>query len=214
MLVLCLPLTALYAQNTKPLYQLPEKSAAAVDVTPDSEIFLVGSDSGLFKVTSNNNVFPLWTEARVDQIAKVTVSDENGKPKDAWYLRTQKGIFYTSDLKNFEEKDNGLPFLTIKKYDGKTPTLVKQIQELKDFCVNPLNSREMVTATKDSVYYSNDGGDNWISLGSMSKTTPGVKAVAVATMQGESVVFMTHPIFGLSYIYPNKAKAMWTDVEE
>ena len=38
----------------------------------------------------------------------------------------------------------------------------------------------MVTATKDSVYYSKDGGENWTSLGSMSKTTPGVKAVAVA----------------------------------
>ena len=73
---------------------------------------------------------------------------------------------------------------------------------------------EMVTATKDAVYYSADAGDTWTSLGSMSKTTPGVKAVAVATIEGESVVFMSHPIFGLSYIFPQKKNAMWNDVEE
>ena len=33
-------------------------------------------------------------------------------------------------------------------------------------------------------------------------------------MDGETVVFMTHPIFGLSYIMPDKPKAMWNDVEE
>ena len=126
----------LYAQNTKPLYQLPEKTAAAAEVTADQDIFLVGSDNGLFRVTSSNNVIPLWTQARVDQITRVTVPASNGQPQDAWYIRTQKGLFYTTDFKNFTEKDNGLPFLTIKKYDGKTPRLEKQIQELKDFCVN------------------------------------------------------------------------------
>ena len=214
MLILGISLQFAYAQNSKPLYQLPGKTTPASDQMADSEVFLVGSDNGLFKVTSSNIVIPLWTEARVDQLVRVTVPGENGQPRDGWYMRTQKGIFYTTDFKTFTEKDNGLPFLTIKKYDGKTPSLEKQIQELKDFCVNPLNSREIVTATKDSVYYSKDGGENWTSLGSMSKTTPGVKAVAVATLGGESVVFMTHPIFGLSYIFPDKPKAMWNDVED
>ena len=87
------------------------------------------------------------------------------------------------------------------------------IQELKDLCVNPLNHKEMVTATKDSVFISKDAGCTWNNLGSMSNTTPGVKAVAVATIQGETVVFMSHPIFGLSYIFPDKQKATWNDVD-
>ncbi len=204
----------LYAQNTKPLYQLPEKTSAAAEVTAEQDIFLVGSDNGLFRVTSSNNVIPLWTQARVDQITRVTVPSSNGQPQDGWYLRTQKGLYYTTDFKNFTEKDNGLPFLTIKKYDGKTPRLEQQIQELKDFCVNPLNSREMVTATKDSVYYSTDGGNKWTSLGSMSKNTAGIKAVAVATINGESVVLMAHSIYGLSYIFPNEPKPTWNDVTD
>ena len=214
MLILGISMQFAFAQNSKPLYQLPAKTIPAADQLADSEVFLVGSDNGLFKVTSSNIVIPLWTEARVDQLVRVTVPGEYGQPKDGWYMRTQKGIFYTTDLKTFTEKDSGLPFLTIKKFDGVTPRLEEQIQELKDLCVNPLNSKELVTATKDSVYYSKDGGESWVSLGSMSKTTPGVKAVAVATLGGESVVFMTHPIFGLSYIYPDKPKAMWNDVED
>ena len=218
MFVLCMPVCMLYAQNTKPLYQLPGKTPASTDYQVENDVFLVGSDSGLFKVTSTNNVIPLWTGGRVDQIVKVSLPEFIGNAiagtKDAWFFRTQKGIFYSEDLKTFTEKDNGLAFLTVKKYDGKKATLVQQIQELKDFCVNPINNMEMVTATKDAVYYSADAGETWISLGSMSKTTPGVKAVAVATIDGESVVFMSHPIFGLSYIFPQKKNAMWNDVED
>ena len=217
-LLFCVPAQQAYAQNTKPLYQLPGKITASAESSSEADVFLVGSDSGLFKVTSSNNIIPLWTEARVDQIARVNLPEYIGNSiagtKEGWFFRTQKGLFYSEDLKTFVEKDNGLPFLTIKKYDGKQTTLVKQIQELKDFCVNPLNNSQMVTATKDSVYYSSDGGESWKALGSMSKTTAGVKAVAVATMEGETVVFMTHPIFGLSYILPDKPKAMWNDVEE
>ena len=217
-LLFCVPAQQVYAQNTKPLYQLPGKITASAESTSETEVFIVGSDSGLFKVTSSNNVIPLWTEARVDQITRVSLPEYIGNSiagyKDGWFFRTQKGLFFSDDLKTFVEKDNGLPFLTIKKYNGKETSLVQQIQELKDFCVNPLNNSQMVTATKDAVYYSNDGGENWTSLGSMSKTTAGVKAVAVATMDGETVVFMTHPIFGLSYIMPDKPKAMWNDVEE
>ena len=217
MLLLCLPLQIIYAQNTKPLYQLPGKITASAESGSETDVFLVGSDSGLFKVTSSNNVIPLWTEGRVDQIVRVSLPEFVGHSiegsKDGWFFRTQKGLFFTEDLKTFEERDNGLPFLTIKKYDGKKASLTLQIQELKDFAVNPLNNKEMVTATKDNVYYSSDAGKNWTSLGSMSTKSPGIKAVAVATIQGETVVFMSHSIFGLSYIQPQKKKSNWNDIE-
>ena len=207
-----LTVSSLFAQEVKPLYQLPAKvSPLATDSETDADIFLVGSDEGLFKVTSRNTAFPLWKEGRVDQLiqARLPVSndiDEKYVYENCWIMRTSKGIFFTSDLKKFEERDNGLPFLTIKKYENKSSRLEKQIQELKDLNVNPLNNEEMVTATKDSVFYSKDGGLSWKSIGSTSRNTPGVKACAVATIDGETVVFMAHPIFGLSYIFPNREK--------
>lgn len=203
------------AQEVKPLYRLPEKNAASVeDIESGTDVFLVGSDEGLFRVTDRNTAIPLWTGARVDQIVQVELPDASGVLKSGWLIRSSKGIFYTKDLKDFEERNEGLTFLTIKKYRNKNKKLEKQIQSLKDLCVNPINNREMVTATKDYVFYSNNGGLSWKNLKSMSLRTPGIKAVAVATIQGESVVFMSHPILGLSYIYPNRENSSWIDVEE
>lgn len=202
---------AVFCQEIKPLYQLPEKSGSSVKVT-DSDVFLVGSDNGLFKINQKNKAIPIWEGGRVDQIERVVLPTESGKAKEGWFIRTSKGLFYSEDLVNFEEKDKGLSFLTIKKYDGKQTSLYKQIQELKDFCVNPVNNLEMVTATKDAVYVSRDGGNNWTNISSMSKSTAGMKACAIATINGETVVFMSHPIFGFSYICIDRAKASWVDV--
>ena len=207
---------ALYAEDVKPLYKLPPKisSSLSVAAAKDNEDFLVGSDTGLYKITGNNYVLSVWTGCRVDQIFPVEYFTSEREAKKGWYLRTEKGIFYTEDLQNFEERNNGLPFLTIKKYKDNEVVLEKQIQELKDFSINPLNRHEMVTATKDTVFYSKDDGNNWINLSSMSPKTVGMKAVAVATLNGESVVFMSHPIFGMSYILPAKKDAKWTDITD
>ena len=220
-----------FSQEVKPLYQLPENPSvnSSSEIESGTDVFLVGSDDGLFRVTNRNSAFPLWTEGRVDQILQINVPSDTTDSTDstesenadsdkkinqtAWIMRTSKGLFFSRDLINFEERNAGLPFLTVKKYENNTTTLEKQIQELKDLCVNPLNHKEMVTATKDSVFISKDAGLTWKNLGSMSKTTPGVKAVAVATIQGQTVVFMSHPIFGLSYIFPDKQKAAWNDVD-
>lgn len=209
---------ALAAQEVKPLYQLPEKNVAETTKAPeatvaaDADVFLVGSDSGLYKINNSNKPSALWTEGRVDQIMRVKVPNKHGNLADAWVMRTSKGIFYSEDLSTFTERDNGLPFLTLKKFNGEKIALYKQIQELKDLCVNPANNSEMVTATKDAVYITKDAGLNWRTIGSMSKGTAGMKAAAIATINGETVVFMSHPIFGFSYIYPDRKGAAWVDV--
>ena len=203
-----------FSDEVKPLYRLPEKTTiSAQDGVAETDVFLVGSDNGLFRVTNRNSAIPVWTEGRVDQILRVNAADSSGIPHSSWLMRTQKGIFYSQDLKTFEERDKGLPFLTIKTFKEGQKTLSLQIQELKDLAVNPLNNNEVVTATKDSVYFSRDGGQTWKDIGSMSKNSPGIKAVAVATLDNQTVVFMAHPIFGLSYIYPDKQKAGWTDID-
>lgn len=215
-ILLILNVFTLGAQTVKPLYQLPDKSSLIDNSQVDSSIlsnFLVGSDEGLYRITSNNSSIPVWTEARVDQIITASLPDSTGVDKPCVIMRTSKGIYVSFDLKTFESRNEGLAFLTVKKYKNHVTTLEKQIQELKDLCVNPLNNSELVTATKDNVYYSSNGGITWKNLRSMSLNTPGLKAVGIATIEDETVVFMSHPIFGLSYICPNKQKPVWTDIE-
>lgn len=203
--------TALFAEEVKPLYQLPSKLGGNFSSDIEEDVFLVGSDEGLYKVTNRNTSMPLWKEGRVDQLLPVEFN-YNGTQEAGWLMRTEKGIFYTKDLKTFEERDKGLPFLTIKKYENKQKTLTKQIQELKDISVNPLNNKEMVTATKNCVYYTNDGGLNWKNLGSPDKDKTSIKSVAVATLDGQSVVFMAHSILGIAYKYAGLSNAVWNKV--
>ena len=88
----------IFSQEVKPLYQLPENPSVIVsdEIESGADLFLVGSDDGLFKVTSRNSAFPLWTEGRVDQILQINVpldsseteiSEKNVK-QTAWIMRT------------------------------------------------------------------------------------------------------------------------------
>ena len=234
------------AKSTKPSYALVQTPAAPIDpatvggLSPTAEndaskFMLAGAESGLYKITSVRTAIPLWTGGKVSKIIRTTERREDGTTGDRWYLMTNKGILTTADLTTFEYRNEGLPFLTIKEYDGKNTNFHKQIHQLKDLAVHPTDSNILVTATKDCVYISYNGGKNWRSINSMSTSTAGIKAVAVASMtiegtgkaasiapdgtkipavppQTELVVFMSHPIYGFSYYLPERAKPRWNDV--
>ena len=214
-------INSLFARDVKPLYKLPEQIVVSDDNVQETKVFLAGSSNGLFKITSSNQAVPLWTDGGVEQILRAEIPSEDNKFHEVWYFRTTKGILFSSDLETFELRNEGLPVLTLKKYDGKTSELETKVHTLKDLAVNPLNSSQLVTATKDNVYISKDGGKNWKSIGSMSKSTSGNKAVAIVSMpinkedgsqDSELVVFMSHPIFGLSYYRCDAQNPSWIDV--
>lgn len=169
---------------------------------------LIGTKDGLYAV-SDLSIIPLWENGQVDKILEV--------PSKGWYFLTVKGLLFSSDLKNFEERNSGLPINIIKKYDGTNTTLVKQVQPLKDLEIHPENSSIMVTLTKDAVFLTRDGGITWRNLGFSAKTN-GAKAVAVGNMPNSDntsstlTVFTSHSIYGLSYIQPDISKPTWIDV--
>ena len=218
-------LTSFWAKEVKPLYKLPDqqKTQAEVSAGGETKFLLVGTSKGLFKVSSGNNAVPVWAEGSVEQILRTEIIGENGKVIENWYFRTSKGIIFSSDLEIFEPRNSGLPVSTVKNYDGQNTEFETQIKTLKDLCANPMNPLQMVTATKDSVFLSRDGGRNWKNIGSTSANTPGVKACAVASMPitlsdgtrgNELVVFMSHPIFGFSYYRADVNKPVWCDTSK
>ncbi len=141
---------------------------------------------------------------------------------DRWYFLTGAGIWTSADLLAFEERNEGLPFKTLKapadKAAGKEKTFTREIQELKDLEADPENPSVLVTANKDGVWLTRDGGLTWKNLG-LSAKTAGVKAVAVLTLPDSSgtrglTVFMSHPIYGVSWIRPDSPKPAWTDLND
>ncbi len=232
-LALLLPVF-LQAQEIKPLYSLPEITAAKTTKKQqsssqektikktDSKNSLVATDSGLYRISGAKTFVPLWTGGKVKQILPVEYSDSNGKAFYKYYFVTDKGILYSENLTDFELRNEGLPFLVIKKYNGEKTWFENQCQDLKDISVNPINPLEVVTATKEKVYYSNDGGLHWISLGSASSRTNGIKAVCVASLKfgsgenthNETVVFMAHSILGFHYCFPDEKKLDWKEAQK
>lgn len=221
----------IYAQNdyyeSKPLYSLPkimdgqnaiakktsapeESSSATIKrvQVEETKNTLLATESGLCKINANGKQTTLWKEGSVQQILPV---------ENSFYFVTSKGILYTKDLQNFELRNNGLPTYVIKKYKKQETSFETHAQDLKDLAFNPLNPQEMVTATKERVYLTRDGGLNWTNIGSASLRTNGIKAVAVASMktatpgQNETVVFMAHAILGFWYYKPDVAKPDWLD---
>ncbi|HBB42232.1 MAG TPA: hypothetical protein DCZ74_01820 [Treponema sp.] len=219
---LALLITAAAYAQPKPLYQLPE--TLPEPKTADSSVpFLLGTDKGVFRVESNGSASQLWDGGKVTQILRTTSSNEDGTTAEKWYFVTAKGIVSSQDLATFTECNNGLPFLTIKEYENGQKRLVKKAQLLKDLCADPMNPNILVTATKDAVYLTRNGGQNWESIGSTSRYTTGIKAVAVAHMpvyandgsvsSTRLTVFMSHSTYGFSYCYPDSG-AKWNDVSK
>lgn len=198
--------------KTKPFYKLPEQRPEKSS-TEDKDPFLIGAENGLFKITNNGASETLWSGGCVEKIVRTP---------SKWYFLTDKGILSSTDLVYFAECNEGLPFLTIKTFDGTNKELVKQPPFLKDICVDPFDENTLVTATKDAVYLTRDGGTSWKSIKSMSLGTAGIKAVACAHMPtyakdgsiigSELVVFMSHPIYGFSYYRADLQKPSWQDV--
>ncbi|MGP1458293.1 MAG: putative glycoside hydrolase [Treponema sp.] len=215
------------AKTVKPLYKLPEQPLQTDDGLSESKAFLVGTDKGLFKISAAGAAIPLWTEGGVEQILRTETAGQDGTLIESWYFRTSRGIVFSQDLSTFELRNEGLPFLTVKKVTAGGVDFERKVHSLKDLCANPLNPLQMVTATKDAVYLTRDGGRNWTSIGSVSRGTSGIKAAAIASLpltpslaangagnaaETELVAFMSHPILGFAYIRLDTKKPVWTSV--
>lgn len=211
-----------FSQDTEssvnPLYTLPKivpqsESAAARNSTgtsgtvADNNKPLVATESGIYKIVNPRTILPLWTEGKAKQILRVEQSVGQNKNSECFYFVTSKGILFSKDLRNFEERNEGLPVLTIKKYDGKEETFEKQVADIKDISFNPEKPSQMVCATKDKIYISEDAGLTWNYFNAPREGTSGVKAVAVVSLNvksgeetvKEDYVFCSHATLGFYY---------------
>ena len=174
------------------------------------EQVLIGTKEGLFQV-NNYQTQSLWAEAGIHKIIYT----------DRYYFLTTKGVYESKDLQSFTSKNTGLPAHSVKTIENGEKTFSLLNVDLKDFASHPTRPEILVTATKDAVYISRDSADSWKSLGSSARTA-GCKSIAVCDLPrynssgaitgSELIVFMSHPIYGLSYIQADSANPQWIDI--
>jgi hypothetical protein len=165
---------------------------------------LVGTDRGLYSLSRTGEAIPLRTGEGIRKIIRAG---------SFWITLGDQGILLSPDLRNWESRNQGLPVKTIKEYREGEKSFVPLIQEIKDLEYNPKNPDIMVCATKDMVFFTRNQGRRWESLGAPPYRANGIKAVAVAELP-ELTVFLSHSIYGIYYITPDKAGARWVELNE
>jgi hypothetical protein len=160
---------------------------------------LLGASDGLYRVDAAGRISKPLSGTDIRKI----LSTEQG-----WYFLSGKGILFSRDLVNFEERNAGIPVKVIKTYDGGQKAFAREIQEIKDIEADPYNQATLVICTKDEVYLSLDGGLNWKGIPSPAPQ-PGIKAVAV-TSKPEGLIFASHPIKG-PFVRPMSGGA-WREI--
>lgn len=162
---------------------------------------LVGTERGLYGIGEDGAATPVWTDSDVRKILR---------PGKEYLVLGGRGIVASPDLVSWEARNKGLPVKVLKRYDGTSKSFDRVIQELKDLEADPRDPNTLVTATKDAVFLSRDGGRQWTKLGFPNRTN-GLKAVAVVSLP-ETIVFVAHPIYGVSYYEVDKKGAKWVDL--
>jgi hypothetical protein len=162
----------------------------------------VGAEGGLYGIDSGGNALVLWSGGAVRKILR---------GGDYWAVLSDSGILVSSDLIHWESRNEGLPVKTIKVYEEGEKSFVSLVQEIKDLEIHPENPDIMVCATKDQVFFSKNAGRNWKNLGAPPYRTNGIKAVAAADLP-ELTVFLSHSVYGVYYITPEKSGGGWTEL--
>ena len=148
---------------------------------------LIGTANGLYQLTEKAAPVLLWSGGMVK---KILISPQG------YYVLTDQGILFSRDLANWEYRNQGLPIKVLKEIVQGKKQFIQKVQDLKDLEYNPSDPAMMVTATKDGVYLSRDGGLSWSNVGMPPSKTNGIKAVAVADLNGP-VVLASHSIYGV-----------------
>ena len=225
--ILCLSLMV-YMLSPFPLYSggKSEKRSNVRETTPPvpaqepvvekSRTIFAGTDEGLFVIDSSGKIEALWTGGSVKKILSA-FSEGTSAKEDTWVILGSEGILVSTDMRNWERRNQGLPVKTIKIFQDGSKTFLPMVQEIKDLELNPADPQIMVCATKDRVYLTRDQGQSWTNLGIPPYRTNGIKAVASAYMPGRGgdrdlTVFLSHSTYGVFYIQPDSAKAEWTEL--
>lgn len=164
---------------------------------------LFGTATGLYSLDRAGQAVPLWTDGGIVKIARYG---------SEYFALGERGIIASSDLVGWETRNEGLPVKVLKKFDGARKSFDRVVQELKDLEANPADPAMLVTAVKDAVYLSRNGGKTWKNIGFPVRTN-GVKAVAVASLPNP-VVFVAHSIYGIHYLEVDKKGAGWVPLNE
>ncbi|OHD56522.1 MAG: hypothetical protein A2Y33_15480 [Spirochaetes bacterium GWF1_51_8] len=168
--------------------------------TPPQNYMLLGTAKGIYSWDGKGSPQVLWTKTDVRKIVKVPYG---------YFFLTSLGILYSKDLSTFEFRNEGFHAQVLKLYKNGQKSFTNIFKPLSDLKVDPENPMNLVTSSKDGVYYSTDGGMKWSFVDNISWYT-GIQSAAIFSDPDLKIV-MAHPFKGV-YLKNITKKGKWENI--
>ena len=174
------------------LFFAPMTSAFAQVGGERSQEFLAGGSRGLYRVSMRQgklDAAALWDGGSVRSIVPSA---------EGWYFLTSMGVVFSADLRDFENRSNGLPVKVVNISEKGTFSPKKMSVEIQSLAVDPAQPNRIALCTSEEVWYSDTSGRAWLSLGAPSQVQ-GMKAVSFGPFPGaaQHAVWVSHSIKGV-----------------
>lgn len=169
--------------------------------TSNSSFTLIGTEKGLYYTDEKSILHSLILDnVEIKKIIRVS----NGI-----YLLTDNGIIFTDDLKGFSFLNEGLPLKVLKSYRNNQKILKKISETLIDLEIDPNNPNNMITCSKNMIYYSMNAGKTWKFLYNPFGIS-GIKTVGIIS-NPDLEIFIGHSYKGIFKKSITK-NTNWTDI--
>lgn len=189
-----------------PAFGQAESRGAPPDET--AYAFLVGGSRGLYRAELKGGEVAaslLWEGGSVSQLQPSA---------EGWYFVGSGGVAYSADLASFQDRSEGLPRKILKIEEGGAFSLAREMVDIASFAIDPARRERLAACTASEVWYSDNAGKSWVSLGAPTPV-PGLKAAGFGPLNGGSRhgVWVSHAIKGVFAIDADAragAAAGWT----
>ncbi len=173
-----------------PVYGQTESLGGPPGETPST--FLVGGSRGLYRAELKGGEVAaslLWEGGSVSRLQPSA---------EGWYFVGSGGVAYSPDLANFQDRSEGLPRKVLKIEEGGAFSLAREMVDITSFAIDPARRERLVACTASEVWYSDNAGTSWVSLGAPTPV-PGLKAAGFGPLNGGSRhgVWVSHAIKGV-----------------
>ncbi len=166
-------------------------------VLPESPCIIAGTSKGLYFWDYKNEPVLLWNGGDNGIEIRKIITVPYGI-----FLLTSSGIVFSGDTVNYNFLNNGLNIKVMKYYRDSVKSFSYIIQDLKDLKVDPMNPSNLITCSKDGVFYTTSAGNKWTFLPNPSIAS-GIKSAVIYTDQGINIM-IAHPFKGIYYRNINK----------
>ncbi len=151
---------------------------------------LAGNKQGIYFWDSKSDPVPVWNSLSSGVEIKKILPVPYG-----YLVLTSGGIYFSSDGRNFEMRNDGISFKIIKQYRDGVKSFTNVTIDIKDIEADPSDPDNLAACSKDRVFISTNRSLSWFSIpGPVPFST--IKSLAIIS-DPDITIYLGHSLKGI-----------------